>query len=64
MIRAPKCAPSQIHKRKGYIMTVQELIERLQYLAEQGFAEAEVKGEHYYIEEAIGSSNHDTVILH
>lgn len=45
-------------------MTVQELIERLQYLAEQGFAEAEVKGEHYYIEEAIGSSNHDTVILH
>lgn len=45
-------------------MTVQQLIERLQYLAENGYAEAEVKGEHYYIEEAIGSSERDTVILH
>jgi hypothetical protein len=45
-------------------MTVQQLIERLQCLAEQGHAEAEVKGEHYYIEEAICSSNRDTVILH
>lgn len=45
-------------------MTVQQLIERLQYLAEQGYAEAEVRGEHYYIEEVICSSNRDAVILH
>lgn len=45
-------------------MTVQQLIEKLQYLAEQGYAEARVKGEHYYIEEAISSSERDIVILH
>ena len=45
-------------------MTVQQLIERLQYLAEQGYAEVKVKGEHYYIEEVVCSSNCDTVILH
>lgn len=45
-------------------MTVKELIEALQTLAEAGYTEAEVRGEHYYIEEAIGSSNRDTVILH
>lgn len=56
--------PYQIHERKGYIMTVQQLIERLQDLAEQGCAEAEVRGEHYYIEEVICSSNRDSVILH
>ena len=45
-------------------MIVKELIEALQNLAEAGYAEAEVRGEHYYIEEVIGSSNVNEVILH
>jgi hypothetical protein len=51
-------------QKEGYIMTVQQLIEKLQDFAEQGCAEVEVRGEHYCIEEVICSSNCDAVILH
>lgn len=45
-------------------MTVQTLIEILQQLVSEGYATAEVRGEHYAIEEAVVSPQDNKVILY